>query len=290
MARSSGTASPRPEPKPEDDDRPKLLSVKVKDQQENELFFKIKATTKLGKVFDSYCQRQEVDRRSVRFLLEGIRIQDDETPEMLEIEDGDMIQCVLEQTGGDGTSDGEPKPEDQAPTHLNVSVRDQDGNDLLFKIKKSTPLKKVMDAYCERQGKNRTLVRFLFEGSRVQDNDTPDSLELEDGDMIQVFLEQQGGEGSQAGEPEEDPVSKHINVTVKDDSGQEVTFKLKKTTPLKKLMDAFARQQDKAPDTLRFYTPEGRRVIPEDTPDSIELEEGDVLDVHIEQHGGTQDI
>jgi hypothetical protein len=289
MARSSGSTSPPSDPKPEDNGRPKLLSVKVKDQQENELFFKIKATTKLGKVFDSYCQRQEVDRRSVRFLLDGIRIQDDETPEMLEIEDGDMIQCVLEQSGGNGTADGEPNPEDQAPTHLNVSVRDQDGNDLLFKIKKSTPLKKVMDAYCERQGKNRGLVRFLFEGSRVQDTDTPDGLDLEDGDMIEVFLEQQGGEGSQAGEPEVD-ASKHMNITVRDDSSLEVTFKLKKSTPLKKLMDAFARQHGKAPDTLRFYTPEGHRVLPEDTPDSIELEEGDVLDVHIEQHGGAQDI
>jgi hypothetical protein len=289
MARSDGSASPPPEARPEDDGRPKVLSINIKDQQENEVFFKIKTTTRLGKVFDSYCERQEVGRRSVRFLLDGDRIQDTDTPESLEIEDGDMIQCVLEQTGGEGTPEGDPKPEDQAPTHLNVNVKDQDGNDLYFKIKKHTPLKKVMDAYCERQGKARGLVRFLFEGTRVQDNDTPDSLELEDGDMIQVFLEQQGGEDSQAGDDAgPDPVLKHINIKVKDDDGHEIAFKLKKTTPLKKLMDAYAQQQGKAPDTLRFYTPEGHRVLPSDTPDSIELEDGDMIDVHIEQHGGAE--
>jgi hypothetical protein len=289
MARSNGSASPPAEPKPEDGGRQKLLNIKVKDQQENEVFFKIKATTRLGKVFDSYCERQEVDRRSVRFLLDGVRIQDNDTPETLDIEDGDIIQCVLEQTGGEGTPEDGSKPEDQLPTHLNLGVKDQDGNDLCFKVKKLTPLKKVMDAYCQRQGKTRELVRFLFEGTRVQDNDTPDSLQLEDGDMIQVFVEQQGGAGSQAG-GDADAVLKHINIKVKDSNGQEIAFKLKKTTALKKLMDAFAQQHGQAPDALRFYTPEGRRVLPADTPESIELEDGDILDVQIQQLGGAEEI
>jgi hypothetical protein len=270
--------------------KPKQLSIKIKNQQDNEIIFKIKSTTSFWKVFDNYCIRQEIDRRSVRFFLDNIRIQDDDTAAGLDMEDGDEIQCHLEQHGGDGTptAEGEPKPEDQVPTQLNVKVVDQDGNDLFFKIKKHTALKKVMDAYCERQGKTRGLVRFLFEGHRIQDNDTPDTLELEDGDMIQVFLEQQGGDGGEASEP--DPVQKHINIRVKDDAGQETTFKLKKTTPLRKLMDAYAQQQGKAPDTLRFYTSEGGRVQAVDTPDSLELEDGDLIDVHIEQQGGVSGL
>jgi hypothetical protein len=294
MSRSDGSASPGAEPpKSEDAGKPKQLSVKIKNQQGAEVIFKIKTTTKFGKVFSNYCERQEVVRDSVRFFLDNTRIQNDDTAGELEMEDGDEIQCVLEQLGGDGTpeDESEPKPEDQAPTQLNVKVVDQDGNDLFFKIKKHTALKKVMDAYCERQGKTRGLVRFLFEGHRIQDNDTPDTLELEDGDMIQVFLEQQGGDGgdgSEAGEP--DPVQKHINIRVKDDAGQETTFKLKKTTALKKLMDAYAQQQGKSPDTLRFYTSEGGRVQAIDTPDSLELEDGDLIDVHIEQQGGADGL
>jgi len=68
-----------------------------------------------------------------------------------------------------------------------------------------------MDAYCNRESKERNTVRFLFEGVRVNDTDTPASLEMEDGDNIEVFLEQQGGDGTP--KPEEEQ-STHINVKV----------------------------------------------------------------------------
>lgn len=49
-------------------------------------------------------------------------------------------------------------------------------NEVFFKIKKSTKLEKLMGAFCERQGKTVSSVRFLFEGQRVQPNDTPDTV------------------------------------------------------------------------------------------------------------------
>ena len=36
-------------------------------------------------------------------------------------------------------------------------------------------------------------VRFLFDGNRVSANQTPADLEMEDGDVIDVMVEQQGG-------------------------------------------------------------------------------------------------
>ena len=36
-------------------------------------------------------------------------------------------------------------------------------------------------------------VRFLFDGNRVNPNQTPQELEMEDGDVIDVMVEQQGG-------------------------------------------------------------------------------------------------
>lgn len=50
-----------------------------------------------------------------------------------------------------------------------------------------------MDAYCERQGKSPDSVRFLYDGERVQPTDTPQKLEMEDGDAIDVMIEQLGG-------------------------------------------------------------------------------------------------
>jgi small ubiquitin-related modifier len=36
-------------------------------------------------------------------------------------------------------------------------------------------------------------LRFLFDGRRIEDGDTPKSLEMEEDDVIEVFQEQLGG-------------------------------------------------------------------------------------------------
>lgn len=62
-----------------------------------------------------------------------------------------------------------------ATEHLNIKVTDNN-NEVFFKIKKTTPLKKLMDAFCERQGRDTKSVRFLFDGTRVRPDDSPDSV------------------------------------------------------------------------------------------------------------------
>ena len=69
-------------------------------QTGEETVFKIKKTTKMTKVFSAYAQRKGVESNSLRFLLDGERIADDQTPKTLELEDQDQIDCVLEQLGG----------------------------------------------------------------------------------------------------------------------------------------------------------------------------------------------
>lgn len=71
-------------------------------QNGEETFFKIKKTTKMSKVFQTYAAKKGVQVGSIRFLLDGERIEPEQTPKMLELEDQDQIDCVLEQTGGAG--------------------------------------------------------------------------------------------------------------------------------------------------------------------------------------------
>jgi hypothetical protein len=85
-----------------------------------------------------------------------------------------------------------PASEPPAVEHLNIKVTDNN-NEVFFKIKRSTQLKKLMDAFCERQGKQMSTVRFLFDGTRVRPEDTPDTLEMADGDTLEVHQEQIGG-------------------------------------------------------------------------------------------------
>jgi small ubiquitin-related modifier len=51
----------------------------------------------MQKVFDTYAQRKGVQATSLRFLLDGERIDASATPKMLELDDQDQIDCMLEQ-------------------------------------------------------------------------------------------------------------------------------------------------------------------------------------------------
>jgi small ubiquitin-related modifier len=74
-------------------------------------------------------------------------------------------------SGTPGQGDGVPAPVE----HLNIKVTDNN-NEVFFKIKRTTPLKKLMDAFCERQGKQPSTVRFLFDGTRVRPEDSPETV------------------------------------------------------------------------------------------------------------------
>merc|ERR1711933_663839 len=81
-----------------------------------------------------------------------------------------------------------------AAGHIQLKVKDQQGSEVQFKIKKSTPLRKLMDAYCSRLGLQASQVRFMVEGERIAPDDTAEKLGLEDEDLIDVAMEQTGGE------------------------------------------------------------------------------------------------
>ncbi|KAL7534624.1 hypothetical protein ACHAXR_007870 [Thalassiosira sp. AJA248-18] len=91
------------EAKPDGDSKPEgsePITIRVRDQTGEETYFKIKKSTKMSKVFDTYAQRKGVQASSLRFLLDGDRIQPDSTPKQLELDDQDQIDCMLEQSGG----------------------------------------------------------------------------------------------------------------------------------------------------------------------------------------------
>jgi len=76
---------------------------------------------------------------------------------------------------------------------MNLKVVGQDGQVIAFKIKRSTPFRKLMAAYCDRTKVVQSTVRFTFDGSRINDTDTPKSMDMEDNDTIEVFTQQTGG-------------------------------------------------------------------------------------------------
>lgn len=76
---------------------------------------------------------------------------------------------------------------------INLKVKTQDGNAVFFKVKKTTSFKKLMDAYCKRTGVDPASVRFLFDGVRLQPDETPLDVGIEDEDEIDAMVQQVGG-------------------------------------------------------------------------------------------------
>ncbi|KAA0192186.1 Small ubiquitin modifier [Fasciolopsis buskii] len=74
---------------------------------------------------------------------------------------------------GDGANN---TAKDSSSEHINLKVQGQEGSIVHFKIKKSTPLRKLMNAYCERMGYQPMSVRFIFDGNNVHDTHTPASV------------------------------------------------------------------------------------------------------------------
>ncbi|KAF9788000.1 ubiquitin-like protein [Thelephora terrestris] len=86
-----------------------------------------------------------------------------------------------------------PKAEDSASAPINIKVLTSSGEEVFFKIKRNTKLSKLQAAYANKVGKDVGTIRFLYDGNRINDDDTPASLDMEDNDTIDVMVEQVGG-------------------------------------------------------------------------------------------------
>lgn len=85
------------------------------------------------------------------------------------------------------------KSEASAVPHIALKVINADGGEMLFRIKTTTPLKKLFDTYCKKNGVSRQSVRFLYDGAPVDESKTPQELDLQEEDVIDAMVEQTGG-------------------------------------------------------------------------------------------------
>lgn len=81
----------------------------------------------------------------------------------------------MSEHGSQSPSGEKPEETPAQSEHLNIKVTDNN-NEVYFKIKRTTQLKKLMDAFCERQGKVLSSCRFLFDGQRVMPTDNPEGV------------------------------------------------------------------------------------------------------------------
>ena len=78
----------------------------------------------------------------------------------------------------DNTNNNEP---------IDFLIKDQNGEETMFKIKRTTKMEKVFKTYASRKGVDEECLAFLIEGEKIDIDDTPQSLRLEDGDSIGAY-------------------------------------------------------------------------------------------------------
>ena len=63
----------------------------------------------------------------------------------------------------------------------------QDLTEINFRLKQTTKMNKLKNHYSERVGVPVTSLVFLFDGCRINDDDTPKTLEMDEFDVIEVL-------------------------------------------------------------------------------------------------------
>ncbi|XP_073135604.1 small ubiquitin-related modifier 1-like [Henckelia pumila] len=106
----------------------------------------------------------------------------EQTPMELEMEEADEISAVKKRNA-------ETNPPSGCGC-ITLIVRGRDGNREFFRIKRSEPLKKLVDLYCEQQSVHEDSLIFHFNGRRLRKEQTPDELAMKEGDEIYSLLSQ----------------------------------------------------------------------------------------------------
>jgi hypothetical protein len=99
----------------------------------------------------------------------------------------------------DNVSPPQQKPEEgDQSKHIDMKITDNNNgvlfkvadnnNEVFFKVKRTTQLGKLMNAFCDRQVKEISSVRFLFDGTRVQPQDSSDTVRLDPAAPRPCFL------------------------------------------------------------------------------------------------------
>mmetsp|Transcript_29395 Transcript_29395/g.73814 ORF Transcript_29395/g.73814 Transcript_29395/m.73814 type:complete len:189 (-) Transcript_29395:300-866(-) len=138
---------------------------------------------------------------------------------------------------------------------------------LRFRMTSSMPFRRLMESFCQRTGADRRTCQFLLAGDLIRNEDTPMSLGIENGGIIDAL-------GSIS------PIFINVRQVIEHgdrESKVQLTFKMWKFTPLHKMMDYFCRTIGVDRQVYRFLF-NGEWIEDDDTPISLEMDNEDFID------------
>ena len=120
-------------------------------------------------------------------------------------------------------------------------------------------MSKLFKAYSRGKGIDKSSLHFLIDGERIQETDTPLSLELEEDDQIDAV--------------------RIIELNVRDDSGEVTIFKVRSSVQMSKVFEVYASRKGVDESSLQFSL-NGVNIQGSDTPLSLQLTDNDQIDVN----------
>lgn len=76
------------------------INLKVMGNDGVVIMFKIKKTSQFKKLMHAYCNKAGLNKDEIRFIFDGTHIHETTTPAELDMENDDVIEVMVEQTGG----------------------------------------------------------------------------------------------------------------------------------------------------------------------------------------------
>ena len=165
---------------------------------------------------------------------------------------------------------------------ISLIVVGQDGSETHFTIRKTTPLRKLMSAWSQKENLERDDCCFLYNGQRLTGYETPVKLDMEEGDLVDASLIQKPQSTTNT-----DTDTDRISLIVVGQDGSETHFKIRKTTPLHKVMDAWCQKEgiQYHPSRVRFLLDSQQRLTGNGTPGELNMKDGDIVDAYVVQNG-----
>jgi hypothetical protein len=168
---------------------------------------------------------------------------------------------------------------------VTVKVREQGGQTCIFRVKRSTPMMKIFDAFARKVGLTTETLTFRLDGERIREFETPASLNLSDEDQIDVFYAAVGGENSEDEQEQGENTATDLLTIHVIDQERRVGFRVKKTILFQKIFEAFAEKNGYDLNHIRFLL-NGKRLTANSTPKMQEMVDNDEIQAVVHQSGG----
>mmetsp|Transcript_3732 Transcript_3732/g.7965 ORF Transcript_3732/g.7965 Transcript_3732/m.7965 type:complete len:459 (+) Transcript_3732:78-1454(+) len=230
---------------------PGVITIHMKsgEGEEAKTMLIVQRTIRMETVFNTFAASKKVTPSSLTFTLNGESIDENKTLEELDLKDDDVIDCL--------------------PTTINLRLKFYNDREFTVKVKRTDKMEEVFNNIVKTK-KGYPASIYEVNGNFIQRDSTPESMRLNDNDLIRCrFAPLNNGS---------------ITIRLKEDSGEETLYVLKRTSRMNVVFNAHADRKGICLQNFIFML-DGETIGDDETPADLELEDGDLFDCFLNRAG-----